>query len=106
MVTDSVVLYNHSAILYTIPDYGYEVERVYINGVDFTKDLYNGNYCISNITSNINVEIFYMISTQVGNIGFDINDIDVFDIMGRKVDVIEKGKVYIINGKRYYIMDN
>lgn len=77
---------NQSITLTIIPDEGYEIKSVTVNGENVTDDLYNNTYTLAQIKENKNVEVLFAEET----IYLSIQQAEGGSVM----QCVEKGKTY------------
>jgi hypothetical protein len=110
--------WGENAFFYVKVDFTRESAQIYeaggMDGKNTTDEWenpasYKARYVFVNMASEnldavvLEVTLTYIVPTGISSIGADLNNATIFDLNGRKISKIQKGGIYIVNGKKVTI---
>ena len=101
-VSADEVEYGSSLTLNIMPDEGYELTSVMVNGNDITDELDNGTYTIEAVKQDIKISVLF---TETVGIDYIYATPEakgwLYDMSGRRVANPVQGQIYLRNGEKF-----
>lgn len=101
-LSETAVLYGWTVTITPIATGDCELDHLYINGIEYIDDLKDGKLEWT-MKGDIEVNPIFISPTALDNITADQRDSNIYNLNGQKVQLLQRGQIYVKDGKRIII---